>query len=174
MSGKKIAILGFAFKKNTGDTRESPAITICKDLLEEGAKLEVYDPKVDSEQIMSDLISVIPNPELVQRAVSMKHDAYEAVTGAHAIVICTEWDEFEVNIPVWILFYNFVINFHLFQTLDYPRIYAAMTKPAYIFDGRKILDHSALQKIGFHVQTIGKRLNDIGLLRSWGNQSQFH
>lgn len=97
MSGKKIAILGFAFKKNTGDTRESPAITICKDLLEEGARLEVYDPKVDSEQIMADLTSVIQNPELVQRAVNIKNDAYEAVTGAHAIVICTEWDEFEVK-----------------------------------------------------------------------------
>lgn len=97
VSGKKIAILGFAFKKNTGDTRESPAITVCKDLLEEGARLEVYDPKVDSEQVMADLTSVIQNSELVQRAVSIKYDAYEAVTGAHAIVICTEWDEFEVN-----------------------------------------------------------------------------
>lgn len=65
--------------------------------------MEVYDPKVDSEQVIADLISVIPNPELVQRAVSIKHDAYEAVTGAHAIVICTEWDEFEVYIH-WILF----------------------------------------------------------------------
>lgn len=99
VSDKRISIFGFAFKKNTGDTRESPAITVCKILLEEGARLEVYDPKVESEQIMADLThpSVTQNPESVRRVVKIQQDPYEAVAGTHAIVICTEWDEFEVS-----------------------------------------------------------------------------
>ncbi|KAJ6626571.1 UDP-glucose 6-dehydrogenase [Pseudolycoriella hygida] len=156
VSDKRIAIFGFAFKKNTGDTRETPAITVCKILLEEGAKLEIYDPKVEAEQIFSDLTSasVTENPEFVRQAVKVQSDPYTAVERAHAIVVCTEWDEF--------------------QSLDYNKIYGSMMKPAYIFDGRKILDHDALQKIGFHVQTIGKKLNRAGLLRSWGQIPQFN
>lgn len=171
MSGKRIAILGFAFKKNTGDTRESPAITVCKDLLEEGAQLEVYDPKVDREQVMADLLYAMNNNNQALRSVRVASDAYAAVTGAHAIIICTEWDEFVVIFPCtrkYFLLFSFVV----IQNLDYQRIYGSMTKPAYIFDGRKILDHNCLQKIGFHVQTIGKRLQDVGLLRSWGNHPQ--
>ncbi|KAG4073454.1 hypothetical protein HA402_000678 [Bradysia odoriphaga] len=156
VSDKRIAIFGFAFKKNTGDTRETPAITVCKILLEEGAKLEIYDPKVESEQIFNDLTSpsVTENPEYVRKAVRVQSNPYSAVERAHAIVVCTEWDDF--------------------QTLDYHKIYDSMMKPAYIFDGRKILDHDALQKIGFHVQTIGKKLNRVGLLRSWGTVPQFN
>ncbi|XP_017470597.1 PREDICTED: UDP-glucose 6-dehydrogenase [Rhagoletis zephyria] len=154
VSDKRISIFGFAFKKNTGDTRETPAITVCKTLLEEGAKLDIYDPKVEPEQIIDDLThpSVTESPESVKKAVQIHSDPYSAVRGTHAIVLCTEWDEF--------------------VTLDYKRIYQSMMKPAYIFDGRKILDHECLQQIGFHVQTIGKRYQRTGLMRSWGSVPQ--
>lgn len=106
VSDKRIAIFGFAFKKNTGDTRETPAITVCKILLEEGAKLEIYDPKVESEQIFSDLTSpsVTENPEYVRKAVRVQSDPYSAVERAHAIVVCTEWDDFQVTLFFWTTF----------------------------------------------------------------------
>ncbi|SPP85189.1 blast:UDP-glucose 6-dehydrogenase [Drosophila guanche] len=150
VSDKRIAILGFAFKKNTGDTRETAAITVCQTLLEEGAKLDIYDPKVEPEQIIDDLThpSVTESPENVKKAVQIHSDPYSAVRATHALVICTEWDEF--------------------VDLDFQRIYQSMMKPAYIFDGRKILDHERLHQIGFHVQTIGKKYQRSGLLRSWG------
>lgn len=110
VSDKRIAIFGFAFKKNTGDTRETPAITVCKILLEEGAKLEIYDPKVESEQIFSDLTSpsVTENPEYVRSAVKIQSDPYSAVERAHAIVVCTEWDDFQVRWMVnWRQFVGF-------------------------------------------------------------------
>uniref|UniRef100_A0A1A9X520 UDP-glucose 6-dehydrogenase n=1 Tax=Glossina brevipalpis TaxID=37001 RepID=A0A1A9X520_9MUSC len=154
VSNKHICILGFAFKKNTGDTRETPAITVCKTLLEEGAKLDIYDPKVEPEQIIDDLTHpcVTESPESVKQAVKIHSDPYSAVRGTHAIVLCTEWDEF--------------------ITLDYQRIYQSMMKPAYIFDGRKILDHERLQQMGFHVQTIGKKYHRSGVLRPWGSVPQ--
>lgn len=140
VSGKHIAVLGFAFKKNTGDTRESPAIHVVKTLLDEGATINIYDPKVVESQIFADLThpSICESPEHVRKAVKVYKDAYTATEKAHAIIVCTEWDEF--------------------ITLDFPRIYNSMMKPAFMFDGRKILDHEALLEIGFHVQTIGKRL----------------
>lgn len=140
VSGKTITILGFAFKKNTGDTRETPAIHVAKTLLDEGANLKIFDPKVEEAQIYEDLThpAVCESPEKVRKAVSVHQNAYSATEGSHAVVVCTEWDEF--------------------ITLDYNKIYDSMMKPAYIFDGRKILDHQALIKIGFHVQTIGRRL----------------
>ncbi|XP_055909547.1 UDP-glucose 6-dehydrogenase [Eupeodes corollae] len=154
VSDKRISIFGFAFKKDTGDTRETPAITVCKTLLEEGAKLDIYDPKVEPEQIIDDLThpSVTDSPEDVKQAVQIHSDPYSAVRDTHAIVLCTEWDEF--------------------VALDYKRIYQSMMKPAYIFDGRKILDHEKLLQIGFHVQTIGKRYNRSSLMRTWGSIPQ--
>lgn len=156
VSEKTIAILGFAFKKNTGDTRETPAITVCKTLLDEGATINIYDPKVEPAQMMLDLTSahVTDNPERVKSAVRTFIDPYTAVQDTHALVICTEWDEF--------------------ANLDFHRIFDSMMKPAYIFDGRKILNHSELQKIGFHVQTIGKKLYRPGFhpLRQYGSIPQ--
>ncbi|KAF7998167.1 hypothetical protein HCN44_009565 [Aphidius gifuensis] len=150
VTDKKITILGFAFKKNTGDTRESPAIHVAKTLLDEGAILHIYDPKVEESQIIEDL-SMDHVPDLKHK-VKIYPDAYSATKNTHAIVLCTEWDEF--------------------MQLDYERIYSEMTKPAYIFDGRKILQHDRLQKIGFIVQTIGKKLTRSAISRSWGSQSQ--
>ncbi|KAG5887163.1 hypothetical protein JTB14_002518 [Gonioctena quinquepunctata] len=140
LSGKSVCILGFAFKKNTGDTRESPSIFVAKTLLDEGASIKIYDPKVNKEQIYEDLThpSICECPEEVTKRVYVQADPYSASQDCHAIIICTEWDEF--------------------VTLDYKRMFEGMKKPAYLFDGRKILDHQALIDIGYHVQTIGKRL----------------
>lgn len=123
---KKIAVLGFAFKKDTGDHRDSAAITIVRHLLEELACVQIYDPKVPHATIKE----LFPDAEC--------HDnAYDACDGAAAIVLLTEWDEF--------------------KTLDYERIKASMLRPSFLFDGRNILDHEALIKIGFNVRCIGKR-----------------
>lgn len=151
---KRLAVLGFAFKKNTGDTRETPAITVCKTLLDENATLNIYDPKVEKSQIMLDLTSprVTDCPDEIRKSINIFNDPYEAVVGTHAIVICTEWDEF--------------------VELDFNRIYKSMMKPAYIFDGRKILNHEELQEIGFHTITIGKKLNRSGLMRTFGSIPQ--
>jgi UDPglucose 6-dehydrogenase len=131
--GKKISILGFAFKKDTGDTRETPAIDVCKLLLEEKASLAIYDPKVSREQIYSDL-----GKETMDK-IDIEDDPYVACAGAHAIAILTEWDEF--------------------KKLDYQRVYDSMSKPAFIFDGRDIVDIPALQKIGFQCWAVGKALS---------------
>ncbi|XP_031732218.1 UDP-glucose 6-dehydrogenase [Anarrhichthys ocellatus] len=143
VTGKKIALLGFSFKKDTGDTRESSSIYISKYLMDEGAKLFIYDPKVLKEQIIHDLsqpnISE-DNPGRVSELVTVTSDPYEACQTAHALVICTEWD--------------------MFKELDYEKIYKKMLKPAFIFDGRRVLDHlhSHLQNIGFQIETIGKKV----------------
>lgn len=132
VADKKIAILGFAFKKDTNDTRESAAINVCRDLLLEHAKVCVYDPKVPAEEIRRDILNGgADNPRL-----SVANNAYEACAGAHAIAIVTEWDEF--------------------KALDYVKIYAGMPKPAFVFDGRNIVDLDTLRKIGFRASGIGK------------------
>ena len=107
VTNKKIAMLGFAFKKNTGDTRESPSIYVGKHLLEEGARLAIYDPKVKAEQIFEDLHSMFPeDKERVDRLVSISKDPYDAAAGAHAVVVLTEWDEFKGT-------YIMLIHMHL-------------------------------------------------------------
>ena len=132
VADKKIAVLGFAFKKDTNDTRESAAISVVRDLLSEQARVIVYDPKVSAEDIRRDVLGGdVTNPRL-----STAGSAYEAAAGAHAIAVVTEWDEF--------------------KTLDFERIYAAMPKPAFIFDGRNILPAGRLREIGFRVYSIGR------------------
>lgn len=136
VSGKKIAFLGWAFKKDTNDTRESAAIYVADDLLSEQANISVFDPKVGLEQIQFDLNyletrSTSKNLEGVQVAAN----PYEACNNAHAIAVLTEWDEF--------------------KTYDWQKIYDAMLKPAFVFDGRNLLDKAALEKIGFVYQAIG-------------------
>ena len=140
LTGKKIAVFGFAFKKDTGDTRESAAITLVKYFRAEKALISIYDPKVEASQIWMDLWEpgVVDDLPAIQKQVSLADDAYAAAEGADAVVICTEWDEFRVN------------------KLDYQRIYKSMKKPAFIFDGRLILDAAKLRSIGFKVETIGR------------------
>jgi UDPglucose 6-dehydrogenase len=138
VAGKKIALFGFAFKKNTGDTRESPALYVSQYLLDERAKIAIYDPKVDPQQIRHDFdeYKLLPKEVKFDDFVTICSDPAVAAADAHAIAVLTEWDEF--------------------KTYDYAKIYSKMSKPAFLFDGRNILDHAALQKIGFDVFAIGK------------------
>jgi len=129
LAGKKICILGFAFKADTGDTRESPAIHVCKRLLEERAELVISDPEA-LHNAGIDLRGVD------EGRVSFVEDPYEAARGVHAIAVMTEWE--------------------LYRHLDYQRIYDAMVKPAFLFDGRNVVDRERLFEIGFNVYAIGK------------------
>jgi UDPglucose 6-dehydrogenase len=132
VADKKIAVLGFAFKKDTNDTRESAAINVCRDLLSEHAHVSVYDPQVPADEVLMDVLGKgCTNPRL-----SVAQSAYEACAGAHAIAVVTEWDEF--------------------KKLDFQRIFDSMPKPAFVFDGRNILDLALLRKIGFRATGIGK------------------
>ncbi len=155
VSGKKITFLGWAFKKDTNDTRESAAIYVADELLQDRAEIHVYDPKVKAEQIYADLEylqkhrrpviaseakqSVEPTPltsEEIRQLVNVHQSPFDATQNAHAIAVLTEWDEF--------------------KTYDWQKIYDGMLKPAFIFDGRNILDREALKAIGFELTSIGK------------------
>lgn len=137
VAGKKIAVLGFAFKKDTNDTRESAAIFVCQNLLEEQARLAIYDPKVSEDQIRVDLKQgEVLSDGRPNTNVLIEPDPYEAARDAHAVLILTEWDEF--------------------RALDFQRIYDGMHKPAFLFDGRNILDLEALRAIGFDASGIGR------------------
>ncbi len=128
VAGKRVALFGAAFKANTSDTRESPALAVCRALLEERAEVVITDPRaLDNAQIdLGDAAS----------QVIFEADPYAAAEDAHAIAIMTEWDHF--------------------ARLDYEAIYKSMAKPAFVFDGRNILDHKGLYAIGFNVYAIGK------------------
>lgn len=128
VSGKKIAMLGWAFKKDTNDTRESAAIDIALDLIAEEANVMVYDPKVSENQVKNDVNNI-------ENSIKVATDPYQACKDAHAIAVVTEWDEF--------------------KAYDWQKIYDSMLKPAFVFDGRNILDKNALQKIGFVYTAIG-------------------
>ena len=132
VADKKIAVLGFAFKKDTNDTRESAAIAVCRSLLGEQAKVVVYDPKVPAAEIVHDVLGAGG----ANARLSVARSAYEAAAGAHALVVVTEWEEF--------------------KTLDFAKIYDGMIKPAFVFDGRNILDLGKLRALGFRAQGIGK------------------
>ncbi len=136
VADKKIAFLGWAFKKDTNDTRESAAIYVADDLINEQANIAVFDPKVEADKVLTDLnyletrtadknkekLTVVPSP-------------YEACANAHAIAVLTEWDEF--------------------VTYDWTRIYNSMQKPAFVFDGRNVLNRAEMEKIGFVYQSVG-------------------
>ena len=128
LAGKTITMLGFAFKQNTGDTRDSPAIPLCERLVGENAKVRIHDPKalenarIELKNLKGDL--------------SFVEDVYEAADGAHALALVTQWDEY--------------------LALDYEKIHQTMAEPAFIFDGRNHLDHDKLYKIGFNVFPLGK------------------
>ncbi|KAG0798325.1 hypothetical protein G6F22_004334 [Rhizopus arrhizus] len=140
ITNKRIAVLGFAFKKDTGDTRESAAITLIKDFIQENAQVAIYDPKVEHEQIYMDLSEpgVVDNRKELDKQITICSDAYEAAKGADAVVIVTEWDEFKSDV------------------LEYSKIYENMNKPAFLFDGRLLVDAAQLRDIGFKVHVIGK------------------
>ncbi len=136
VAAKKITLLGWAFKKDTNDTRESAAIYIADNLINEQASIAVYDPKVEKEQILNDLNYLESRPEDENESnITSFDNAYEACKDSHAIAVLTEWDEF--------------------KTLDWSNIYKKMKKPAFVFDGRNILNSKELSEIGFKVYKIG-------------------
>jgi UDPglucose 6-dehydrogenase len=141
VSGKKIAFLGWAFKKDTNDTRETAAIYVAMELLQEQAEIHIYDPKVTKEQIFSDL-GLSPEGNLSsplggeKEGAFVHSDPYQAMNKAYAIAILTEWDEF--------------------KTYNWELIYRNMNRPAFLFDGRNLLEAAALRKIGFEYRGIGK------------------
>ncbi|HEA68968.1 MAG TPA: nucleotide sugar dehydrogenase [Desulfobacterales bacterium] len=128
LAGKRICLFGFAFKADTGDTRESPAFFIANRLIEEKVELVITDPKA-LKNAKNDL-------DEFKEEVSFVEDPYKAASGCHAIAILTEWV--------------------LYQNLDFEKIYRSMLKPAFIFDGRNIIDHQKVFEIGFNVYPIGK------------------
>ena len=143
VNDKNIALLGWAFKKNTNDSRESAAIYICDQLIEEGANINIYDPKVSKNKIYSDLIylwnSNNISPDEIEnklKKISIFNQIDSAVDNTHAIAFLTEWDEF--------------------KTLDFKHLFNIMVKPSFIFDGRKILNKTYLENIGFNCYEIGK------------------
>ncbi|WP_054719338.1 UDP-glucose 6-dehydrogenase [Marinifilum fragile] len=149
VSGKKIAFLGWAFKKDTNDTRETAAMYVADELLQDRAEIHVYDPKVTEEQIFADLEYLqthrvgqyveqgeVMSINEIRSLVTIHTDPYLAMHKAHATAILTEWDEF--------------------KTYDWEKVYNAMLKPAFIFDGRNIIDKDQLDTLGFEVYNIGK------------------
>jgi UDPglucose 6-dehydrogenase len=128
VAGKRIALFGFAFKANTGDTRESAALAVTRQLLADRAHVVITDPKaLDNARI---------DTQGLDGRIELEPDPYKAACGAHAIAVMTEWD--------------------LYKTLDYERILASMERPAFVFDGRNVLDHRRLFDLGFNVFPIGK------------------
>ena len=144
VSGKRIAILGFAFKADTNDTREAPAISICRDLIEEGAQLAIVDPKVGDQQISQDLGRPPVDPATAARGVPLGGDGtwipaasvLEAARGADAVLILTEWDEY--------------------RHLDWGAIAAVMRQPAWLFDARAVADATAARAAGLSVWRVGE------------------
>ncbi len=132
VSGKKITLLGWAFKKDTNDTRESAAINIAQNLINEQANIAIYDPKVLEKQIRIDLVDL---DESQLKLIDVNKDPYEACHNSHAIAVLTEWDEF--------------------STYDWKKIYNNMLKPAFVFDGRNILDKNKMKEIGFTYIAVG-------------------
>ena len=143
VSGKKISFLGWAFKKDTNDTRESAAIYIADHLLEDGAEIHVYDPKVSKEKVLADMaylweLNGVSETSINSRLkqIYVHTSPKEALDQAHAVAVLTEWDEF--------------------KTYDWSAIFDKMYKPAFVFDGRNILDRNQLTQIGFQAKAIGK------------------
>jgi UDPglucose 6-dehydrogenase len=142
VNGKKIAFLGWAFKKDTNDTRESAAIYVAYELLKDKAEIHIYDPKVTELQIREDISHLMhqrghdADIPAFQKMIHVYDNPYAVLNESHAIAVLTEWDEF--------------------KTLDWGRVYEHMHKPAFVFDGRNILDAEELHKNGFVLKSIGK------------------
>ena len=136
VSGKIISFLGWAFKKDTNDSRESSAIYIADLLIDEHATVRVYDPKVTATQMQCDLNRLNSRSEKEnEKYLIYRDNPYDALKGSHAVAIMTEWDDF--------------------KKYDWNEIYNNMEKPAFIFDGRNILNRDEIEKIGFVYKGIG-------------------
>merc|ERR1711920_126471 len=142
VSNKKIAVFGFAFKKDTGDVRETPAMTVCDMLMQDGANLVVYDPKVEYDDAIKEF--QYHGIEVDKSKFHFVTTPDEAVEQAHSIIILTEWDEF--------------------RNYDYKKYYEMMMKPASLFDGRNMVDHDLMEKIGYSVHAIGRGKEGEGMI----------
>ena len=143
VTGKRIAVLGFAFKADTNDTREAPAIRICQDLLEEGAQLAIFDPRVSESQVAKDLGSkssadLFGDPLISEGHWKIATSPADAVTSADCVLVLTEWS--------------------CFTSLDWRLLASLMRKPAWLFDTRSIADLEAAQAAGLSVWRIGSGL----------------
>lgn len=137
VSDKKIAFLGWAFKKDTNDTRETPAMYVADILMNDKAIIAAYDPKVADKQMFADLELLNSRSESEnKKMLKPQTDPYKATENSHAIAILTEWDEF--------------------KDYDWKKIYDSMIKPAFLFDGRNLLNPEKMKKIGFKYFGIGK------------------
>ena len=138
VTGKRLAIFGFAFKADTNDTRESPAIRICRDLLEEGAQLAIHDPKVSPHQIAQDLQQ---DAKLQSEALSGSGswaevaEVEDAVMGADAVLVLTEWQQY--------------------RELNWQDLACRMRKPAWVFDARSVADPEQVRAAGFSLWRVG-------------------
>ena len=130
VKNKKIAIMGFSYKPDTSDCRQTPAVDVCRAMLAEGGHIAIYDPQVKSQVMMEEF-----GRDACMQQVTVCQNVDQAVEGADAIVLMTDWDSF--------------------RTLDMKAIHAAMRKPAYIFDSRGTWDNKLLKDIGFSVYRIG-------------------
>jgi UDPglucose 6-dehydrogenase len=131
VKGRHLTILGFSFKKDSGDIRETPAITVCQNLLNEGARLHIYDPKVPHDRIIESFSS--------PTNIVIEDDVYHACKDTEALVIVTNWD--------------------MFASLDYERIYSSMNHPSFIFDSTHLVDATKMTKIGYQCYSLGQTLN---------------
>ena len=134
VTGKRLAILGFAFKAETNDTREAPAIRICRDLLEEGAQLAIHDPKVDPEQIARDLALTAASSG--EGTWCQREEVSEALAGADAVLILTEWQQY--------------------RQLDWATLAQQMRQAAWVFDARSVVDVAAAAAAGLKVWRVGE------------------
>ncbi|KAJ2784125.1 hypothetical protein GGI15_002352 [Coemansia interrupta] len=135
LGGRRVACLGFAFKEGTGDTRNTPAADVCCELLRNGAKLSIYDPRVPRHHIVDKLaMSAASNCDI--DSVSVCSDAYSAIAGSDIVVVLTAWSEF--------------------RQIDWEQALKLMSQPAYVFDGQVVLDHGRLEQLGFNVFSIGR------------------
>ena len=143
VAGKRIAIFGFSFKKDTNDVRESPAIDICKSLIEEHAEVIVHDPRVEPQVIAKKISEALGGDiDKIKKLLTVASNPYEASVDAHALVITTEWDEY--------------------SHLDYAKVYKRMLKPAFVFDGRDVVSNDNLLSLGFKVYKVGQPvINDF-------------
>ena len=134
--GKKIGIWGFAFKKDTNDTRESAAIYICRDLIMEGANVAIYDPQVIKDQVFIDLENLGVERAVLDKQVIICNSCQDAAKEAHGVAVLTEWEEF--------------------KEVNFKKVYEGMFKPAFLFDGRNVIDAVAVRELGFDFYAIGK------------------
>merc|ERR1712166_1408572 len=150
ISGKKIAMFGFAFKKDTGDTRETSSMYVARELLQEQCLLTIQDEQVTESLIREDVAQVCSDLDIkpdLDKLLTTCECPYEAAADAHAVLICTEWDQY--------------------KTLDYQRIFDSMKRPAHIFDGRRMVCSAKMNDIGFKTYVIGEPdLVRLGLMPS--------